>query len=358
MTLAASAGGGTEAERIWGGVTTAAVESRPVIDASGNVLSVPMPSSRADEICPGLWLGGLSRGAGQSGDPNRYDLVVSCLSCQEPAGTPRHLRLAMLDGPHLPDPARLGEVVAAVVAEVRAGGRVLVRCYAGVNRSGLVAVLSLAELWSCDPATALQAARALRSPWVLCNPAFERYALAWSTTPAPPEPEPRPVPEPAPDPVVVGTGWRAWRVGLHGRLRSPFFPSGTWYEQTYTPYTESGPWVRARCEVPWLVATTGAVDDREDRSPHVPPGRSCWCGISVAPDLAALDDYFADRRRVAARPSLVVARVEYGGGVLDVPPGLGDPPGTVRVEYTRICSRLTYLLMLVPGRASPPDNGA
>ena len=64
-----------------------------------------------------------------------------------------------------------------VLRQHQAGGRVLVRCHAGLNRSGVIAVPALTHLaagWSFDEA--LAHARRTRHRLVLSRPAFETAA--------------------------------------------------------------------------------------------------------------------------------------------------------------------------------------
>jgi protein-tyrosine phosphatase len=68
---------------------------------------------------------------------------------------------------------RIAEVAADAV---RARRKVLVRCYSGYNRSGLVAAQTLIELGH-DSEGAIDRVRLRRSSWALHNQAFEQYLL-------------------------------------------------------------------------------------------------------------------------------------------------------------------------------------
>lgn len=127
----------------------------PIITADGRVLDAPRPARLADEVWPGLWLGG-------SWGPysDTFDAV--------------HHRTCSADGPVLP--ADLAQVVRRVLAEVRAGRKTLVCCALGLNRSALV----VAEvLWRLDPGRngnmVIKRLRDVRSPYVLCNSRFEQH---------------------------------------------------------------------------------------------------------------------------------------------------------------------------------------
>jgi protein-tyrosine phosphatase len=59
-------------------------------------------------------------------------------------------------------------------------GPTLIHCQAGLNRSGLVAALTLVR-GGMAPVDAIQLLREKRSPAVLCNPTFERWLLNQGT---------------------------------------------------------------------------------------------------------------------------------------------------------------------------------
>jgi protein-tyrosine phosphatase len=62
-----------------------------------------------------------------------------------------------------------------VVACLRSG-HTLIHCQAGLNRSGLVAALALIKMGR-SAKDAIAILREKRSPFVLCNPSFERWLL-------------------------------------------------------------------------------------------------------------------------------------------------------------------------------------
>lgn len=75
------------------------------------------------------------------------------------------------DSADVPD---VTEAVNAAYDTWKAGGKVLIHCQAGLNRSGLTAALVLmADGYTADDAIRLL--RDKRSPVVLCNQAFERF---------------------------------------------------------------------------------------------------------------------------------------------------------------------------------------
>jgi protein-tyrosine phosphatase len=76
-----------------------------------------------------------------------------------------------LDGTQLAGVIRLAEAACEAMDE---GRRVLVRCYHGYNRSGLVIAHALMRQGSSAEA-AIRLIRARRSPWALHNDLFVEY---------------------------------------------------------------------------------------------------------------------------------------------------------------------------------------
>lgn len=145
---------------------------------------VPEPRSRWDEITTGLWMGGHVWTDGHQRHQDvvvdrEFDVVISLWtrSGHGPGpGVEHHV------APIPDDWLTAGEIdsvrrLAVVAADaVRAGRKVLVRCYSGYNRSGLVAAQTLIELGH-DGDGAIDRVRLRRSPWALHNTAFEQYLL-------------------------------------------------------------------------------------------------------------------------------------------------------------------------------------
>jgi protein-tyrosine phosphatase len=86
------------------------------------------------------------------------------------------LEVRLYDAAEVPDEQQLYEL-AGLVAGWCTEGKTLVHCQAGLNRSGLVAALSLI-LAGREPADAIRLLRERRCPAVLCNDTFERWLLA------------------------------------------------------------------------------------------------------------------------------------------------------------------------------------
>lgn len=142
------------------------------------------PAYAPDEILPGLFQGG-TEDDHVVGDrvpydhyrgERRFDLIVTLYADAQPApwGV-EEIRFGFPDA-HLTDSAIKRVMRIALTAHQRwqAGDRVLVRCQAGVNRSGLVTALVLMhDGMNADEAIAL--IRQQRSPRVLSNSDFERF---------------------------------------------------------------------------------------------------------------------------------------------------------------------------------------
>ena len=155
------------------------------------------PEATPDEILPRLFQGGTQdedvigrpaarhhyarmSGLGQADYP--FDLVVTLYADAQPApwGV-REIRYGFPDGPLIPHDARQAVDLARMAHEDWCNGyRVLVRCQAGVNRSGLVSALIL-MLEGYDASAAIDLLRARRSPVVLSNSSFESWLLTKAT---------------------------------------------------------------------------------------------------------------------------------------------------------------------------------
>jgi len=93
-------------------------------------------------------------------------------------GTIKELRFGFYDSSLTDfDPVEnLLDIVKMAHKDWKSGKRVLIRCQAGLNRSGLVMALVLIRD-GYEPADAIKLMREKRSSWVLCNKNFERYLL-------------------------------------------------------------------------------------------------------------------------------------------------------------------------------------
>lgn len=153
----------------------------PVIAPDGRVLYAPNPRDLATHVSPedNPHEGTLSIGGSWRPYPGSdwYDTVVTVCGLREGYDPPACRWL--VEAP-MPDSARIDReqvegLVAGVVDAVRNGETVLVRCYTGQNRSGIITALAMKPLYGMTGGEAIERLRALRAPTVLCNPAFEQY---------------------------------------------------------------------------------------------------------------------------------------------------------------------------------------
>jgi hypothetical protein len=148
------------------------------------------PTYAPDEIVPGLWQGGTEDDhvVGRrvpadhhgvfSGRAPRFDVVVTLYADAQPApwGV-EELRFGFPDAELTPAFAERAIALARHAhRRWKDGARVLVRCQAGVNRSGLVTALVL-MLEGMDARDAIGLIRANRAPAVLANRAFVRWLV-------------------------------------------------------------------------------------------------------------------------------------------------------------------------------------
>jgi len=138
------------------------------------------------EVLPGLWQGGtnhtedmafsLSPYAKTTVTAKHFDTVVTLYANALPVDWfVKELRFAVYDG-NMQDfaPEELFELVKTAHSDWKSGKRVLIRCQAGWNRSGLVmALVLMREGYSAGDAVKL--IREKRSSYALCNRTFEKF---------------------------------------------------------------------------------------------------------------------------------------------------------------------------------------
>ncbi|MEU3946529.1 dual specificity protein phosphatase family protein [Streptomyces sp. NPDC029526] len=150
---------------------------------------VPAPGRPWDEIVPGLWMGG-HQFRGGSGRlefavvGQEFDLVQSLLRLpgHGPDAGVEHQVWPIPDGPL--DGTQLAGVVLmaeAACEALDAGRRVLVRCFHGYNRSGLVVAHALVRRGGTAE-EAIRLIRDRRSSWALHNDVFVGYLRAGLAT--------------------------------------------------------------------------------------------------------------------------------------------------------------------------------
>lgn len=151
----------------------------------GKQPGVPAPDGPWHEVVPGLWMGG-HEFRDSSGRlefavvRDEFDLVQTLLRLPGHGPDPgvEHQVWPIPDGPldgtQLAGVIRLAE---AACDALDAGRRVLVRCYHGYNRSGLVVAHALVRRGR-SAEEAIRLIRARRSPWALHNELFVEYLRA------------------------------------------------------------------------------------------------------------------------------------------------------------------------------------
>lgn len=147
------------------------------------------PAYAPDEILPGLFQGGTEDhdviwqpAARRLRGDFPFDLVVTLYADANPApwGV-QEIRFGFYDADLAEEDAH--RVIAIARQAHRAwtsGERVLIRCQAGVNRSGLVSALVL-MLEGYSPEAAIELLRQRRGRRVLCNADFERWLRTQAT---------------------------------------------------------------------------------------------------------------------------------------------------------------------------------
>jgi hypothetical protein len=140
------------------------------------------------EIVPGLWMGG-THDEDVVSKPSKlpvmsarkeFDAVVTLDSYARPFGWfVKEFRFGFADGPLPEDHAQEIERIADwAFIEWKAGCKTLIRCQAGLNRSGLVtALVLLRDGKKLDEVLTL--IRAKRGEYALSNNEFMEYLRAW-----------------------------------------------------------------------------------------------------------------------------------------------------------------------------------
>lgn len=130
-------------------------------------------------ITDNLWQGGCKDGVNLQG---YFKHIVSLYPWERytPGGPlDSFVEVRLYDGPTVPDVSQL-YALAQWINLCKSHGRTLVHCQAGLNRSGLLAGLSLV-LDGVEARDAIAHMREKRSPAVLCNKAFEQWLLTEGT---------------------------------------------------------------------------------------------------------------------------------------------------------------------------------
>lgn len=152
--------------------------------------SVPWPKNGWDEVIPNLFQGSQVRLPIKFSDyesqkvtvRKEFDAVFSFFHSPEPWDGPapgvHHTHYPIPDGTLLEEELRMVRVYARIIArKVKIQNKVLVRCQAGYNRSGLVVAFALMELgYTAEEAVAL--IRKARGEHALFRIAFLEYLKA------------------------------------------------------------------------------------------------------------------------------------------------------------------------------------
>jgi hypothetical protein len=135
------------------------------------------------EIQPGLWMGGTADNdvteyghRGPAITNGHFDTVVTLYAQANPVDWyVKEVRLGFFDHSEVDlDEHDLAHAARAAYRDWVRGKRVLIRCQAGWNRSGLITALVLL-LDGKTPDDAIEVLRERRSPYALCNEDFVRW---------------------------------------------------------------------------------------------------------------------------------------------------------------------------------------
>jgi hypothetical protein len=145
------------------------------------------------EILPNLWVGGTDDDDTIEDSANihtsrnitkdEFDAVVTLYAWANPVDwMVEELRFGFYDSgiSHI-DMKALHRAASYAVDQVQNGNKVLIRCQAGLNRSGLTAALALIKM-GYKPEDAINLLREKRSKYVLCNGEFEEFVRTLDKT--------------------------------------------------------------------------------------------------------------------------------------------------------------------------------
>lgn len=130
----------------------------------------------ANEVAPGIYVG--SRPDYE--ECRSYEVIVFAAKEYQPSATDFpgikiiHAPMDDTDPMSKEDTTTALRTAMTVAALRRKGNRVLVTCWAGLNRSGLIAALALKLLYKTNATQAIQRVRNARGPWAISNNAFVR----------------------------------------------------------------------------------------------------------------------------------------------------------------------------------------
>lgn len=147
-----------------------------------------MPYTDCHMITDRLWMGGLPTGFPQLFE--RWDVIVLCAGEYQPhVELPEDWNKVILRVPFDDSPNAIPHSVekslhkqAKYLAQLHAEGKnILITCFAGVNRSGLLTALVLRYAFGCDGAEAIYKIQSVRT-FALTNKTFCNYIRTTSCT--------------------------------------------------------------------------------------------------------------------------------------------------------------------------------
>jgi hypothetical protein len=149
--------------------------------------SYPRHTPVWSEILPGLWQGGTldadkhQQYAVPLISKREFDSVFTLYAHANPVDWfVKEFRFGFMDSDDTEfDTALLKRVVALAHGDWKRGEKVLIRCQAGLNRSGIITALVLIRDGH-SPSEAISLMREKRNDWVLFNPHFEKWILKQS----------------------------------------------------------------------------------------------------------------------------------------------------------------------------------
>lgn len=155
---------------------TADFESHPIQGYlhSGGYIDCPLVSHIVDN----LYVGGCIDRIDLGGEFSHIFSLYKWERYQYDADKTKLYEYEMYDSSDHPDLDTLDIAVPLAVEALNNGGKVLIHCQAGINRSNLTATLVLREWKGLTSREAIDMLREKRSQHVLANRTFERYLLS------------------------------------------------------------------------------------------------------------------------------------------------------------------------------------
>lgn len=146
------------------------------------------PRTVWSEIVEGLWQGGTPEDDKYNQlkqpyvTPEKFDAVYTLYAYANPVDWfVKEYRYGFMDSYDTGfDVETIREIVVQAHTDWKKGKRVLIRCQAGLNRSGLITALVLIRE-GYEPKQAISVMREKRSDYVLMNPVFEEWILSQTT---------------------------------------------------------------------------------------------------------------------------------------------------------------------------------